>query len=125
MADELKYEFNDLCRNSNITYLGWINEEDSYKYFSIADLVVFPGRHSVYWEQVVALGIPMVCKYWNGTTHVDIGGNVEFIYDDNKIEDIIFDITNNKDKYLKMKENANKSEKNNFLYSFIAEKSVR
>ena len=121
---KLKKKFDELCKNKNIKYLGWINEEESYKYFSIADLVIFPGRHSVYWEQVVAIGIPMICKYWKGTTHIDIGGNVEFIYSDDQMEETVLDVINNKNKYAIMKKNANKATKNKFLYSEIAKKSI-
>ena len=121
---KLRAEFDELCKNKNIMYLGWLNEEDSYKCFSIANLVVFPGRHSVYWEQVVAMGIPMICKYWEGTTHIDIGGNVEFIYFDDKIENTVLNTVNDKNKYLKMSKNAQKQAKNAFLYSQIAKKSV-
>ena len=58
-----------------------IDDFQSYNLFSAADLVVFPGRHSVYWEQVVAIGTPMVVKYWDGTTHIDIGGNCMYLYE--------------------------------------------
>lgn len=121
---EVKDRFDSLL-SDKINYLGWANEEQSYKYFSIADLVVFPGRHSVYWEQVVAMGIPMVCKYWNGTTHVDIGNNVVFIKNDDDLGKIITKIIENRDYYNLLKKNALKDQKNNFLYSFIAQKSVQ
>ena len=62
-----------------IIYAGWITPEQSYDYFESADLVVFPGRHSVFWEQVAGQGKPMVCKSWPGTRHIDVGGNVVFI----------------------------------------------
>ena len=34
------------------------------------------------WEQVVGQGLPMVVKYWEGTTHIDLGGNVRFLKED-------------------------------------------
>ncbi len=125
IAVEIKKEFENLCCE-NIKYIGWANEEESYKNFSIADLVVFPGRHSVYWEQVVAMGIPMICKFWEGTTHVDIGGNVKFLNEDSEkeikrnLEEIIY----NPEVYENMCKNATKKEKNTFLYSYIAKKSI-
>src|SRR5699024_1260183 len=66
---EMQEQVNRLAQNESIEYIGWINNDESYQLFSAADLVVFPGRHSVYWEQVVAMGTPMVVKYWDGTTH--------------------------------------------------------
>lgn len=126
VEEEIKTKFNSLCDGKKIQYLGWANEEQSYKYFSIADLVVFPGRHSVYWEQVVAMGIPMLCKHWAGTQHIDIGGNVRFLKEDSvkEIKKYFEDIFFNKKVYKDMRYNAAKEEKCKFLYSEIAEKSI-
>ena len=109
-----------------IQYIGWIDSTDSYKYFAAADLVVFPGRHSVFWEQVVGQGIPMICKYWEGTNHVDLGGNVKFLYEDTVDEiykSIIALLVDNKAEYSIVKAIALK-QKNIFRYSKIAEKSL-
>ena len=85
VAEEIKDEFSKRL-NDRVLYAGWLDSRESYRYFNMADLVVFPGRHSVYWEQVVGLGKPMIVKYWEGTTHVDIGGNVRFLYRDSADE---------------------------------------
>ncbi len=87
VVSELKPKIEELTRETdNILYVGWISSEESYDYFEAADLVVFPGRHSVFWEQVVGQGKPMIVKYWEGTTHVDLGGNIEFLYNDSSEE---------------------------------------
>ena len=52
---------------------------------------MFPGRHSVFWEQVVGIGKPLVVKYWDGTTHIQVNGNVVFLYNDT-VEDIVRNI---------------------------------
>lgn len=124
VADELKDEFNRLCAADNINYIGWISAEESYNIFAAADLVVFPGRHSVYWEQVAALGKPMIVKYWDGTTHVDAGGNVAFLHHDStdEIENTIRTVMT-EDQYRMMSEIAAKSRKR-FLYSEIARISI-
>lgn len=54
--------------------------------FSAANLGVFLGTHSVFWEQTVAQGTPLVVKYWQGMTHIDIGGNCVFLYKDSTEE---------------------------------------
>lgn len=126
VIQELKEQFDSLLGN-NIIYVGWIKSNETYRYISIADLVVFPGRHSVLWEQTVAQGKPLIVKYWNGTTHVDIGGNVKFLYNDseNEILNIITEIVNNKNMtFTKMKKFALLPEKSKFLYSKIAIESV-
>ncbi|MBQ9376163.1 MAG: glycosyltransferase family 4 protein [Ruminococcus sp.] len=125
VEDELKEEFEAYLDCENITYIGWITADESYDYFGAAELVVFPGRHSVFWEQVAGQGIPMLCKYWDGTTHVNTNGNVEFLYKDSadEMKDKILSIYNDKDYYEKLKANAMDA-KCNFVYSRIAEKSL-
>ena len=78
----MKEKVESLADGKKVQYIGWINANESYRYFAAADLAVFPGRHSVFWEQVTAQGIPMLCKKWDGTTHVDVGGNVRFLEED-------------------------------------------
>ena len=126
VTPDLKEKINKHCINNKIQYIGWVDSAESYKYFASADLVVFPGRHSVFWEQVAGLGIPMLCKYWDGTTHIDLGGNVEFLTEDssseiqNKIENLI----NCPEKYKKMKEVASKKGMEVFSYRKISERAV-
>ncbi len=125
VASQMKAEFESLL-NEKIIYIGWISSEETYKIFNLASLVVFPGRHSVLWEQVVAMGIPLVCKYWEGTTHINIGGNVKFIYSDSETEicQILDSIILNKDNLKQMQKVASSEKRKKFLYSDIAKKSL-
>ena len=93
VADELIENVEQLCSN-RVQYIGWVDSSMTDRYFAAADLVVFPGRHSVFWEQVVGLGIPMLVKDWPGTHHVDMGGNVRFLENDSveEIEEAINNI---------------------------------
>lgn len=126
VSPELMEQVSNFCKNDSIQYIGWISSDESYKYFAAADLVVFPGRHSVFWEQVVGLGIPMICKYWEGTTHVDLGGNVKFLYRDSveeiqgELEKIIYSL----DQYEKMRIVAKEKGMKVFSYKEIAMKSI-
>lgn len=126
IEEELKEKLLALCDGKKIQYIGWAKGEQSYEYFAAADLVVFPGRHSIYWEQVAAQGIPMICKYWEGTTHVDIGGNVEFLMEDSVavIREKILELLNHPEKYEQMKRSAESDGRNAFSYRLIARKSV-
>ena len=122
--DNLKAKVDELADGEKVQYIGWIEAKESYAFFAAAELVVFPGRHSVFWEQVVGQGIPMVVKYWEGTTHVNVCGNVKFLYKDskNEIEDVINEILMN-DEYSVMKEKAILASKQ-FRYGDIARKSI-
>lgn len=127
VADELKTEFESLCDNTNVQYIGWIDSQESYNYFAVADLCVFPGRHSVLWEQAVGSGVPGVFKYWNGTTHIDVGGNCKFLYNDTEDEilEIVESIINDKDKYSTMSKIAKNKGKDIFSYKKIAKYSLK
>lgn len=122
---DIQVEFDKRLDSEQIKYVGWADNDQSYKYFSIADLVVFPGRHSVYWEQVAGMGIPMLCKYWEGTTHVNINGNVIFIDKDSVIE-----IQKNIEEFRRQLvsseriKNACEKAKRVFSYRIIARKSI-
>jgi len=125
VVDELKAALNarisDRCQ-----YIGWIDSSETLNYYGAADLVVFPGRHSVFWEQVVGIGKPMICKYWDGTTHVDLGGNVKFLYHDTKEEllEVIGQVLGDSEEYNKMKEVAVAKGMQTFSYSEIAKRSI-
>ena len=127
VAKELKNEFNSLVDNEKVHYAGWISADETYDYFAIADLVVFPGRHSVFWEQVVGQGIPMLVKYWKGTTHIDLGGNTKFIYNDS-LDELIEDLSNiidNKEVYKNMHRVAIEKGLERFSYKRIAKRSIK
>lgn len=126
VEEELKERLFALCDGKRVQYIGWAKGEQSYEYFASADLVVFPGRHSVYWEQVTAQGIPMLCKYWDGTTHVDIGGNVEFLMEDSvkEIKEKLMELLDNPEKYRKMKEIARSDKRKEFSYKIISRKAI-
>lgn len=121
ITPELKDEVNKRC-SEKVQYIGWVQSEDSYRYFAASDLAVFPGRHSVFWEQVAGQGIPMIVKYWDGTTHVDFDGNVLFLYKDQVAEIKVAIETAQKD-YNHMKAVAQNVHEN-FLYSMIAKKGI-
>lgn len=127
IIDELKEELTSLVDGNKIQYVGWIQSEEAYNYFAAADLVVFPGRHSVLWEQAVGVGVPCVFKHWEGTTHVDVDGNCEFIYNDSleEITTILESLINNPKKVEFMKKLSETKGSAQFSYLQIAKKSIQ
>lgn len=125
VTEELKEAVESRC-SDKVQYIGWVKSEDSYDYFAASDLVVFPGRHSVFWEQVAGQGIPMVVKHWEGTTHVDCGGNVKFLYKDSaeEIKEVLEPLVKRGDEYLAMKKAAEEKGKETFSYRDIAKRSI-
>ena len=127
VSKTLKNKFMSLCDDNIIKYAGWINSDDSYKYFEMADLVVFPGRHSVFWEQAVAQGKPIVCKYWDGITHIDVGGNIIFLYKDTVdeiAETLNIILKDDKKRYKEMLNVSDKKAAQIFSYANIAQYSL-
>lgn len=127
IEEEIKERILSLVDGKQVIYAGWVTPEESYDYFTIADLVVFPGRHSVFWEQVAGQGKPMICRSLPGTHHVDVGGNVLFIKEDSvrEISEIILKILEEPERYKDMKEIAMGRGKETFSYKEIAKRSVK
>ena len=121
VTPELKDDVEKRC-SERVKYIGWVKSEESYSLFSASDIVCFPGRHSVFWEQVAGQGIPMICKYWKGTTHVDRGGNVIFLYEDS-IQKITEEIIHSMNEYPVLLDAAKKCSPD-FLYSGISKKCL-
>lgn len=126
VTQELEEKVKSLADGVKVQYVGWIQSKDSYNYFAAADLVVFPGRHSVFWEQVTGQGIPMLVKDWPGTHHVDLGGNVKFLTQDSvdEIQKEIEYLLHNPDVYKKMKHVAMDKGMKVFSYKDIAQRAI-
>lgn len=126
VAEDIKAQFEKLIHeNDNLIYIGWINSDDVYQYFFAADLVFFPGQHSVLWEQACASKVPCLFEKWEGMDHVNNGGNSGFISPvtvdviSAKIRELHFT-----ERYFNMKRVAESSATDIYLYSKIAEKSL-
>lgn len=127
VVEDMKDDFNKLCEaDARIKYIGWLASDDTYPYFAASDLAVFPGRHSVMWEQVAGQGVPMVCKYWEGTSHVDVGGNVVFLHDDSveEIKHVIQKVMFKGAEYQQMFAAAQKDGKKIFSYREISKRAI-
>lgn len=124
VASSLKVAFDKRLQEDRIIYLPWASTSESYDYFAIADLIVFPGRHSVYWEQAAAMGKPLLVKRWAGTTHIDCGGNVAYTSGDDAVA-LANDLASLMEIEMleSMKRNADRA-KVVFLYSGIAKRSI-
>lgn len=115
-----------LSRDEHIRNIGWINSKSVYDYFLASDLAIFPGTHSVLWEQACACGIPGVFKDWAGMHHVDVGGNARFIKgtDITELISVISELSNLNDTYTKMKNIAQTKAIKVFSYKEIAKLSI-
>jgi glycosyltransferase involved in cell wall biosynthesis len=122
---DMEYLLEEIDKNNKILYIGWINSNEVYDYFLASDLGIFPGTHSVLWEQAVGSGLPCIFKAWDGMKHVDVGGNCLFL-DTNDIDEIvskIYKVTDGR-LYKSMKEVAIRNGVKTFSYKNIAKRSI-
>lgn len=124
--DLLKPQFDSLCEDDRIQFVGWQDVKSTYCIMNAADLIVFPGLHSVMWEQAVALGIPCVFRDIDGFRHVDLGGNAVFLKDvtEDSLKNIIENLYLSQDEYMRMKDIANKKGMKYFSYENISKRSI-
>ncbi|MBU3197724.1 glycosyltransferase family 4 protein [Clostridium estertheticum] len=83
---DFKKQFYSCIENHQwVIYIGWIPAEKVYSYFLSSDVAIFPGTHSVLWEQSVGSGLPIILKYWPMMDNFG-DGNCIYIHSDEKIE---------------------------------------
>lgn len=105
----------------NIIFAGWMSPNDINECFVASDLGIFPGLHSVLWENACACQLPCIFHKLEGIDHVNVNGNcllleeVTTIGIQNAIKELI---KNNGEKYMEMKMNAEIA-KEKFLYKNI------
>ena len=125
ISDDLKPFFNNL-HSDNVILTGWVPSTDVYRYFHAADLVFFPGLHSVLWEQAIASQVPCVFTMIKGFEHVNFNNNCVFLQEISKdsCKKTIETLHNDKSYYLKLKENAESKKALDFTYSKIAKSII-
>lgn len=125
IQEDLKEVF-DKLKSDRIQCIGWVPSNEVYRYFYAADIVIFPGLHSVLWEQTVASQVPCAFSRIKGFEHVDIGGNC-VLMDGKSVEyykPLIERLYNDKSFYKTLYDNAHSDKSCQFLYSQIAQKVI-
>ncbi len=122
---DMESEFEELSKCDSVRAVGWIESAKAYDYFLAADLAVFPGTHSVLWEQACACGVPSLFKDWEGMHHVCVNGNAALLQEDSveELKQKIGELVEDKDKYAAMKKAAEECKKD-FYYSEIAKRAI-
>ncbi|MFV8806039.1 glycosyltransferase family 4 protein [Aerococcus urinaeequi] len=126
IESEFKKQMEKYLNEPSVVFVGWLNVLESNLHFLASDLVVFPSSHSVYWEQAVGLGKPIIVRNWENPVHLDIGGNCIILKEGSKDEIIsnIKSLVDNPDVFAKMNSAALSNQKDAFLYSNIAKQSL-
>ena len=107
----------------NIITIGWVDSDKVYELFYAADLIVFPGLHSVLWEQAVASKTPCAFSKMDGFEHFNVNNNCILMTgkDAGYYKDMLTNLLDNKEVYLKLKSNSNSPATEKFYYSRIAQ----
>lgn len=66
-------------RCANVHLIGWLPADETYRAFWASDLAIFPGTHSVLWEEALGHGLGLVVLRWPGIDHLDLGGNIRYL----------------------------------------------
>ena len=114
-----------ISENDHIKYLGFIDGSITCRYLMAADFGMYPGLHSVLWEESIGCGLPCVFQKYAEKDHTDVCGNCIRLEnpDKNKIRQVMEKVVNDKAYYDELKQNAKKAA-HAFSYHTIAEKSV-
>jgi 1,2-diacylglycerol 3-alpha-glucosyltransferase len=123
---EVQTEVRKYLNNKSINFIGWLATQEVYKYFFAADLGVFPGLHSVLWEQAVGCGLPCLFRRLDGFDHIDLGGNCRFLEDISvkSIQRNILKLYNNKNDLFVMQNIAKNNGRKHFSYYHIASRAI-
>lgn len=125
---EVEVELSKLSIDKNVHLLGWFDAKELYKIFWASDAAIFPGTHSVVWEEAIAHGLPCVFHRWKGMEHLDLGGNAMFIGrgDEKTISQVLLELVAEDAALIKrMEKEAAKNGPEFFSFSRIALKAIQ
>lgn len=117
----------DAEKTPNIITIGWVNSDKVYELFYAADLIVFPGLHSVLWEQAVASKTPCAFSKMEGFEHVNVNGNCILMTgkEADYYKSMLSDLLDSPYVYDELKQNASSPELESFFYSRIAKQVLK
>lgn len=126
IKEDIKNEILKYIDDSIVKYLGWLDSNQIYDVLLSSDLAIYPGTHSVLWEQSIGVGLPCILKRWKGMEHFDVGGNCIFIDEINaiNIKEKILLLYNDSQMFKMMKDVSMNIGANKFQYSKISKYAI-
>lgn len=93
--------------DSRINYIGWLNREETLAILKYADIGIWNTQHTTLLEDCIAVGLPLILRYYGSTCHL-IEGNGVFLYNGSvrEIYEKIKLVIDNKELLDKFKNNA-------------------
>jgi len=68
--------------DNRIRKTGWVEAKELYKFFSAADVAIFPGSQSAIWQQAVSCELPLIIKYTPESEYLLSQENGLFLFSD-------------------------------------------
>lgn len=128
VTEDIKINFKSmLAKDPRIVYIGYVDSKSVHKYFYASDLSLFPGLHSVLWEEAIGCGIPGIFRCFGKYDHTNICGNsisVTAGISVNELRKIMERVLTNQPYYSMLKANADKAA-THLSYYDIARKSTQ
>lgn len=128
VAENIRSLFDTLVgKDKRIIYVGHLLSKVIHRYFFASDFSLFPGLHSVLWEESIGCGLPGLYQSFSAHDHTNLYGNSILIKADAKLDtiyNIMEKVVSDKDFYASLKLNAERASKD-FSYYDIASKSIR
>ena len=128
VTDDIKNTFDEmLLKDPRIIYTGYIASKDVHKYFYAADFSLFPGLHSVLWEEAMGCGLPGIYRQFGKYDHTNLCGNsisVSAGISVDELRKIMYSVITDHTYYKDLKTNADKAAPLLSYYD-IARKSVQ
>ncbi len=117
-------EIDSLIGNaSGFIKIGWVEQNQIYKYLSAADLAVFPGGQSVIWQQAISTGLPTIFQYWPGIEYLKIREDIDFLRSNN-VEELVTLIQTAYNRFVDTKSSHVRYNDLSFSYRKIASMSI-
>jgi len=113
--------------DSRIIFIGWVPSKDLYKYFSAADIGIWPACQTVTFQEAIGCSLPIIVKHYYGTEYLTQYQNGFQLYSDS-VEEIIEKIEfllSYPNVLKEMRERAQKLAENILSYELIAKKSLQ
>lgn len=122
-------ELDELIKEDpRIRKIGWVKANELYKYFSAADIAVFPGGQSAIWQQAISCELPVILKYWPGTEYLIERNNGIFLFSDDprELQQYLEFLTSNEnsDFLLSLKSGAIRERDEVLSYELIARRTL-
>lgn len=115
----------------NFHFLGWLKNEEIYRYMAISDIAVFPASQSILWQQAICMHLPLVVGNTGGQSieYLNLHSNIITLSKDEICESaigkVIIELFENDAKRASMADGAEKSAKELLDWNQLIHKTLR